>query len=286
MKKIAVIGAAFSVGGAQTGSRRGAIFYRQHLLKKQPSWLWKGIIWQNTNSLQTYPNGIASIRESCQKLAHQVKLRRSGYFPVVIGGDHSCAIGTWSGMTDGKRPIGLLWIDAHFDSHTPITSQSKRIHGMPLAVLLGQGDRQLMLQARAVVNPQYTVVFGVHSFEQGEPELMAQLGVRYYTTTEIEKRGLRVCLQEAWRRVAVCPHGFGVSLDLDALDPSFAPAVSVPEFNGLCLPILVKTLQHLPKRGLKAVEIVEFNPYRERDKRTVQAMTTLISSLIPTVKNK
>lgn len=175
--------------------------------------------------------------------------------------------------------MGLLWIDAHFDSHTPKTSQSQRIHGMPLAVLLGEGDALLLLQNRAVVKPQYTVVFGVHSFEAGEPELLTRHGVRYYTMTEIHQRGLTVCLNEAWRIVASCPHGFGVSIDLDALDPTFAPAVSVSEKHGLFLPLLVKALAKQNKQRLKAIELVEFNPYREHNKRTLRALTTLISSL-------
>ena len=284
MKPIAFVGAAFSIGGADTGSRLGCTFYRHNGQKKPKTAKWHRTIWQRTHHLQAYPQSVAPIRQACQQLAHHVQQRRQGYFPVVIGGDHSCAIGTWSGMTQGKPPIGLLWIDAHLDSHTPTTSQSKRVHGMPLAVLLGQGDKQLMLQQRAVVDRRYTVVFGVRSFEEGEPELMQQLKVRYYTMVEIKQRGLNVCLREAWHYVAACPQGFGVSLDLDGIDPSFAPAVSVPEPNGLYLPTLLKTLKLLPKRKLKAVEVVEFNPYCQGNRRTLTVLSALVINLVPTSK--
>lgn len=285
MKPIAFVGAAFSIGGAATGSRLGCTFYRHNGQNKPKTALWHRTIWQKSNNLQVYPKGVTPIRQSCQQLAHQVKHLRQGYFPVVIGGDHSCAIGTWSGMTQGKPPIGLLWIDAHFDSHTPATSVSKRIHGMPLAVLLGHGDKELMLQHRAVIDPRYTVVFGVRSYETGEPELMQQLNVRYYTMLEIKQRGLNICLREAWYYVASCPQGFGVSLDLDGIDPSFAPAVSVPEPKGLYFPTLLKTLKLLPKRKLKALEIVEFNPFCQGNRRTLAILSALIRNLVPTSKS-
>ncbi len=284
MKPIAFVGAAFSIGGADTGSRLGCTFYRHNGQKKLKPANWHRTIWQESNHLQSYPQCIAAIRQSCQQLAHHVSHIRKGYFPVVIGGDHSCAIGTWSGMTQGKPPIGLLWIDAHFDSHTPTTTHSKRVHGMPLAILLGHGDKQLMLQQRAVIDRRYTVVFGVRSFEEGELVLMQQLKIRYYTMVEIKQRGINVCLREAWHYVAACPQGFGVSLDLDGIDPSFAPAVSVPEPNGLFFPTLLKTLKLLPKRKLQALEIVEFNPYCQGNRRTLAVLSKLVINLVPAVQ--
>jgi arginase len=280
MKPIAFVGAAFSIGGAATGSRQAPAFYRHYATPHYPNTIWHRIIWQQSNQLQAYPHSVAVIKNACQKLAHHVKGLRQGYFPIVIGGDHSCAVGTWSGISQHKAPIGLLWIDAHFDSHTPATSQSQRIHGMPLALLLGQGDTRLMLQPRAVIDSRYTVVFGVHSFEVGEPELMAQLHIRYYTTTEIKQRGLNTCLREAWRHVSACPQGFGLSIDLDGIDPTFTPAVSVPEAHGLSLPLLLNTLKHLPTTKLKALEVVEFNPYYDRNRRTLKALTAIINHVI------
>ena len=101
---------------------------------------------------------------------------------------------------------------------------------------------------------------------------------------EIKQRGLNICLREAWHYVAACPQGFGVSLDLDGIDPSFAPAVSVPEPNGLYFPTLLKTLKLLPKRKLKAIEIVEFNPYCKGNRRTLAVLSALIRNLVPASK--
>lgn len=281
MKTVTLIGAAFSVGGASTGSRRAYSFYRRHYtpVVTRRKLLWYGTVWQNSTTLQNYPAGLPAIRQSCRLLAHKVRQIRQNRFPVVIGGDHSCAIGTWCGMTLNRPPMGLLWIDAHFDSHTPATSQSQRIHGMPLAVLLGEGDTGLLSQRHPVLDTKHTVVFGVHSFERGEPELLLRHGVRFYTMDEIRRRGLHRCLSEAWKIVAACPHGFGVSLDLDSIDPQYAPAVSVAEPKGLPLPLLLASLARQPKRRLLAVEIAEFNPYREHHRRTINALTTLIATL-------
>lgn len=281
MKTVTLIGAAFSIGGASTGSRRAYSFYRRHKgsTRANHKFRWHGIVWQNSTTLQNYPAGLPAIRQSCRQLAHKVRQIRQSHFPVVIGGDHSCAIGTWHGMTLDRPPIGLLWIDAHFDSHTPATSQSQRIHGMPLAVLLGEGETSLLTPPHPVLDPRHTVVFGVHSFEAGEPELLLRHGVRFYTMDEIRRRGLNRCLSEAWKTVAACPHGFGVSLDLDSIDPKYAPAVSVAEPEGLPLPLLLVSLARQPKHRLRAVEIAEFNPYNEHHRRTIHALTTLIITL-------
>ena len=284
MKPVTLIGAAFSVGGAATGSRRAYSFLRRHIVQPTHKLRWHGVVWQNSTTLQRYPNGLPTIRHSCRQLAHKVQLLRHNHFPVVIGGDHSCAIGTWHGMTLNRAPIGLLWIDAHFDSHTPATSRSQRIHGMPLAVLLGEGNTQLLSPSHPILNPKHTVVFGVHSFEAGEPELLQRHGIRVYTMAEIRRRGLHCCLSEAWKTVAACPQGFGISLDLDSIDPQYAPAVSVAEPAGLPLPLLLSSLARQPKRRLLALEIAEFNPYLEHHRRTLKALTTLIVTLTTRVK--
>jgi arginase family enzyme len=150
---------------------------------------------------------------------------------------------------------------------------------MPLALLLGEGDARLLLSDQPPVDPGYSVVLGVRSFETGEPERLDRLGVRYYTMREIRQRGLRVCLREAWRRVAAAPNGFGISLDLDALDPVYAPGVSVPETGGLLLPHLLQAVRSLPRQGLRAIEIVEFNPWLDRESRTRQSLIRLMACL-------
>lgn len=273
-----LIGAAFALGGAKIGTQRAPYFLKQHLSKKQ-SITWRTIVWQKPPYLKKYIAGVTILQQSCLQLSRQIKACKTAFFPIIIGGDHSCAIGTWQGMATAHKKIALLWIDAHFDSHTPQTSQSQRAHGMPLAVLLGHGDKRLLQYNDAVINAKHTVIFGARSFEAEELDLLKKLKVRYYTMTEIKQRGFYVCFNEAWHRVSACKNGFGLSIDLDGIDPSFAPAVSVKEPNGLYWPHLLRALQqHKRMSKLKAVEVVEFNPYLDRQKRTLNITKQLIKA--------
>lgn len=275
---ITLISACFATGGAHGSAKRGPFVYRQRTAQSRGG-RDGGIIWQWTSQLQPWPQGQKIILQSCRQLSRRVARQRLSALPLIIGGDHSCAIGTWHGVVPAQQTIGLLWIDAHFDSHSPDTTESFRIHGMPLAVLLGEGDPLLVGGRSAVIDKAYCVVFGVRSYEAGELARIQRLGIRFYDMAEIQRRGLSVCLREAWRLVSSCPQGFGVSLDLDSLDPTDAPAVSVPEQRGLRLKALAQTLHCLPKHRLRAVEIVEFNPSLDRQRRTWRALTTLIETL-------
>jgi arginase len=215
-------------------------------------------------------------------ITHTIK---QGLFPVTIGGDHSLAIGTWSGIIhalDAAQQFGLLWIDAHMDSHTPQTTPSHAIHGMPLAVLLGHGEPALVNIAQSVVKllPKQVVLYGVRSFEKGEADLLAGLHVRIYDMEEIRDRGVEVTLAEAVNQVALAPKGFGVSIDLDAFDPKEAPGVGSPASGGLFsevfLPELKKVLQH-PK--LQALELTEFNPVLDKNKLTEKLIFNILGIL-------
>lgn len=288
--RLAVLGAAFSVGGAHPGCRLGPqVFYEQEyrgLHRRLPlAMRWAGQVRESGSGLQRYPAGANVVFNSAARLKHRVlQLRQSGSLPIIIGGDHSCAIGTWSGVTAAHRhPIGLLWIDAHLDSHTPETSESHRLHGMPLAALLGEGDsRFTMLSGRVpTIRPEYCAVLGVRSFEAGEPLRLKRLGVRFYTQDDIRRHGLPTVLAEAWRHVARAPGGFGVSLDLDVLDPMLAPGVSVPERNGLHPGKLMQLLRQQPcKHRLRALEIVELNPQRDPQGRTRRLLPKLLRALL------
>jgi len=280
MKTVA-IDAGFAIGGADTGNRNGPWLYRRSRLRYRHGMLDGGLVWQCLAQPLPWPGGVPELRNSCIRLARRVLRQQKRGLPVIIGGDHSCAIGTWSGLSDyGRKALGLLWIDAHLDSHTPLTSPSGRLHGMPLAILLGEGEPSLQLGHGPMVRPEYTVVLGVRSYEPGEPERLQRLGVRFYTMDEIRRRGLGICVAEAWKRVSAAPDGFGLSIDLDALDPAYAPAVSVREPDGLSLPHLVKALHSCNRRRLKAVEIVEFNPTLDRDLRTQKTLTALLNCLL------
>lgn len=230
--------------------------------------------------------------EAVESIAAQLADRVSrhlqqGDFPLVIGGDHSCAIGTWSGVKrvlGADARLGLIWIDAHMDSHTFASSSSKNIHGMPLACLLGHGDPRLTGIAGAGPNllPEDVCLIGVRSFESDEYALLKKLGVRVYFMHEIRRRGLRDVFAEA--RSLICRHtaGYGISIDLDVLDPAEEPGVGTPVPGGLLRDDVTGALAmaHGDEK-LMALEIVEYNPYLDEHFVTARAIHDLCQSMIP-----
>lgn len=285
-RRIKIIGAASGLGAQDEGCARGPLAIRH-----SPAWLAlaqdPGIVWDETLAIAGREGSaaVARIAALCTGLAARVaETLAAGDFPLVIGGDHSVAIGTWSGVARfvGK-PVGLLWIDAHLDSHTPQTSHSGAIHGMPLACLLGRGDpRLLALGLRgAQLDPQHTVVLGPRSWEAEESAFLAGLGVRVIGAKEIRERGLAACFSEALGIVAVAGNGFGITLDLDAFDPAVAPGVGSPEPGGLPLAgVRAGLRQVVANAGLRALEIVEYNPQRDRHGMTAQLICAVIGDVL------
>jgi arginase len=225
------------------------------------------------------------VAEVCRRLARQVRsLVVSGSRFVVLGGDHSCAIGTWSGARDALKargPLALLWIDAHMDSHTPATSPSGNLHGMPLACLLGFGPRALsaLTGLGPALHPARVCLIGVRSYEEAERRLLARLGVKIFFMDDVRRRGLAAVMDEAFLRVSRGHGAFGVSVDLDALDPSEVPGVSLPVPGGLRAGELVECIAALAgRRGFLGLEIAEFNPRRDRASATVCVIKNLIAA--------
>ena len=222
------------------------------------------------------------------RLAAEVEaVLRAGNFPLVVGGDHSCAIGTWSGVhrtLADRGPIGLIWVDAHMDSHTFATTPSGQIHGMPLAALLGHGEAALTAidGPEAKLNPEHVCLIGVRSYEAGEAALLHQLGVRVFEMDEVRRRGLAEVFDEALTIVRHGTAGYGVSIDLDALDPEEEPGVGTPVPGGLRRAELAAALSQLHgDRAFVAMEIVEYNPRRDRDHATADAAGALVSAITP-----
>jgi arginase len=191
-------------------------------------------------------------------------------FPLVIGGDHSCAIGTWSAVSSHYGSIGLIWIDAHLDSHTDKTSQSGAPHGMPMAALLGHGDYRLtsVVHDSPKLNPSNVVMIGIRSYESGEIELLERLGVRIMFIEEVKERGMAACLTEAKAIALNGTQGFGVTLDIDAIDPVDAPGVGSPELNGIPFMEMEKAFTEIKSEQLLGFELVEYNPFLDINKKT------------------
>jgi len=226
----------------------------------------------------------------CARLARETETSvRSGALPVVLGGDHSCAVGTWGGVAAALGgPLGLVWIDAHMDAHTPASSHSGMLHGMPLARLLGHGARRgarpgaghERARRRGTIAPRHVCLVGVRSYEPEEAALLAELGVRVIFMREVEEQGLDRALDEALAIACAGTAGYGITLDLDAIDPDDAPGVSVAVGDGLPAAALRRVLaaRALDPR-LAALELVEYNPYRDADGRTGRLAESLVADL-------
>jgi arginase len=287
-RAIVVIGAASGAGAPDPSCsagpvalRRSQAFHDSPLQRVE----WDGILRVPRAQRDTPLHAVASL---CARLADEVAgVLRAGHFPLVVGGDHSCAIGTWSGVHRAlieAGPIGLIWIDAHMDSHTFATTPSGQIHGMPLACLLGHGEATLtgIDGAEAKLRPEHVCLIGVRSFEAGEAALLHRLGVRVYDMEEIRRRGLSAVFDEALAIVRQGTAGFGVSVDLDALDPGEEPGVGTPVPGGLRRAELADALSHLRgDRGFVAMEIVEYNPRRDRRHATADAAGSLLDAITP-----
>ena len=206
-------------------------------------------------------------------------------FPIIIGGDHSIAIGSWAGIIHAQKAaekFGLIWIDAHMDAHRFDDSPSKAYHGMPEAVLLGHGEPDLVniKDYTPKIKPEHLVVLGVRSYEVEEEAFLKKLGVRIFYNKEIKERGFHDCFLEALEIVNKNTKGFGVSIDLDVFDPMFAPGVGSPEANGLFPTEVLLMLKRLrANEQFKAFEIVEYNPRRDLNNRTLQLLHQIVESI-------
>jgi len=243
--------------------------------------IWQAMLYPQKTPLLTDAYDV--IADLCQRLAAEVMVAVQAGTPfAVLGGDHSCAIGTWSGAAaalPNRRPLGLIWIDAHMDSHTPETSTSGALHGMPLASLLGYGDTRLssVQFAGPKLFAEHVCLIGVRSYEPAEAAFLQQHKVRVYFMDEVRERGLSTVMNEAYELISRGTAGFGVSIDLDAIDPLDAPGVGSPEPGGIAAADLLQALSPLStKPGLLGIEIAEFNPARDRNDETVRLIARLI----------
>ncbi len=205
-----------------------------------------------------------------------------GRLPCVLGGDHSCAGGTWTGVARAtKGDLGLVWIDAHMDAHTPRTSHTGRLHGMPLAWLLGEDDDPLYGLTTGVIEPKHVALIGVRSFEPEEKARLDHLGVRVVYMEEVARRGIGSVLDEALAIATRGTKAFGVSIDLDVVTPDEAPAVGTPVPDGVSGADLGRALQGIGERGnLAAIELVEYTPRLDPTGRTARVAVDLLVSAL------
>jgi arginase len=231
---------------------------------------------------------LKEIAEASEELARMVEAAlEDEAIPVVLGGDHSIAVGSAAGVAAFHRKrgekIGIVWLDAHTDANTPESSPSGNIHGMPLAALLGYGAKELTHIAGFApkILPENTVIIGARSIDPGERELIKKLNIRVYTMSELDERGMGTIIKEAIDIATNGTVGFHLTMDMDFIDPFYAPGVGTPERGGATYREAHLAMEKLAEseRAL-SVEITEVNPLFDSSNQTATfAMELILSAL-------
>lgn len=224
----------------------------------------------------------------CERLAgHVAETVRSGRFPLVLGGDHSIAMGTVSGIAGvlrerGER-LGLIWFDAHTDMNTPETSPTGNVHGMPLAALLGYGaERFTRLGGFAPkVHPDNCVLIGIRSVDPEERRIVRESGVHVFTMKEVDRLGMAEVVEQALEFATTGTAGFHLSFDLDGLDPHVAPGVGTPVAGGISYREAHLLMELVADSGrLIGLEMVELNAVLDERNRTAEVAVEMIQSAL------
>jgi arginase len=226
---------------------------------------------------------LSAVVEANIRLAATIdKVVQSGEFPLVIGGDHSIAIGTLAGVAKHYQNLGVIWFDAHADLNTEETSPSGNIHGMPLAVSLGLGHPSLVgiHGYTPKVKPEHVVIIGARSIDEGEKKLIKEKGIKVYTMHEIDRLGMTAVMKECISFFKDQTDGVHLSLDLDGLDPGDAPGVGTPVDGGISYRESHLAMEMLAASQLiTSAEFVEVNPIMDERNKTAIVAVALISSL-------
>lgn len=219
---------------------------------------------------------LREIADACRHLAQMVlDVCEAGRTPLVLGGDHSIAVGTVSGMSEAyrrrNRKLGLLWFDAHADMNTPDISPSGNVHGMPLAAILGYGPQSLthIFDFAPKIQPECAVMIGIREVDKDERDMVKKSGVRVFTMKDIDMRGIGNVMDEALSIVTKNSDGFAVTLDADFLDPFDTPGVATPVRGGanyreahLAMEMIADT------KKMASFEITEINPILDVQNKT------------------
>lgn len=226
------------------------------------------------------------ITEAMEALGEKVQaVTKTGNFPLVLGGDHSIAIGTLAGISPNHENLGVIWYDAHADMNTSETSPSGNIHGMPLAASFGHGHEKLT-QIRGFspkVKPENIVIIGARSVDPGERELIRERGIKVYSMHEIDKMGMDFVIEDSIRYLKEerKTDGVHLSLDLDGIDPLYTPGVGTPVPGGISYRESHLAMEMLHDAGIiTSAEFVEVNPILDEKNRTADVAVALIGSLL------
>ncbi len=226
---------------------------------------------------------LPEVSRVCELLAGRVEaMVREGRMPLVLGGDHSVAVGTVGGLIRAGREPAVIWFDAHGDFNTPETTPSGSIHGMPLAVITGKGHPALVGCCRGGVPEERCALIGVRNLDPPERDRLKNSRVAVYTMKEVDERGIAAVVREAVERIT----GGGrfllhLTVDMDVVDPSFAPGVGSPEPGGLTYRDAHLAMEILAETGqVGSVEVTEVNPILDLENRTARLAVELVASAL------
>lgn len=241
----------------------------------------------NHEELTTKEHTLPVLTEGLNRLAQRVAASSdNGHIPLVIGGDHAAAMGTWPGIVSAHNAagaFGLIWLDAHLDAHTYETSAQGKWggwwHGQPIAALTGHGLPALtsICGTTPKLSPAHISIIGPHSFEPAEDAFVKKHNIRVYHLDEVEKRGFATVFAEALARATTDTQGFGLSIDLDGFGPDDAPGVATREKRGFSAAEVLPALKGIARhKNFCALEIVEYNPHKDPDGRTGRLILDLV----------
>jgi arginase len=290
-RSIAIIGAALDLGAGRRGVDMGPSAIRYAGLEERLTSLglecadWGNVateVAEATAEGDPTARFLPQIRATCERVARRIgEAVGEGRVPVVLGGDHSIALGTLGGLAAAAGgPGAVLWIDAHGDLNTPATTPSGNVHGMPLAAALGHGGPAFESEAWPLpaLESARTTLIGVRSLDEGERALLGELDVAVHTMSELDRRGIESVVSAALERAegAAFVH---VSLDMDALDPDVAPGVGTAVRGGLSYREAHLAMELVAESGLLgSFEIVEVNPILDRENATAALAVELAAS--------
>lgn len=285
-RRVEIIGVPLDLGQAERGTDVGpaAIRYaglRERLSAEGHEVTDSGNLIVPAAAIVPKEQRAAVIARVNQELSQRVTAAfERGALPLVLGGDHSVAMGSVAASV-ARGQVGVLWIDAHGDFNTSETSPSGNVHGMPLAAIMGQGDRQLVeIGGAHRLDPKDVVLIGVRQLDPGERQALVATNLRVITMREIDEKGMNAAIDEALEQLAHCVH-LHVSLDIDAMDPSEAPGVGTPVRGGLTYREIQLLMEKVADTGrLSALDVVEVNPMLDVRNQTAQTAVDLILSAL------
>ena len=291
-RKLAIIGAALDLGAGRRGVDMGPSAIRYAGLDERLRGLgYDCVDWGNVETAvaEATPSGdpqarfLAEIKEACERVARRAAhAAREGRAPVVLGGDHSVALGTVGGLASVHGVGGALWLDAHGDLNTPETSPSGNVHGMALAAALGLAGDAFASEVWPLpaLEPAHVALVGVRSLDEAERELVGELGIAVHTMSDLDRHGVEPVVRDALDRVAGAAF-VHVSLDMDVVDPDVAPGVGTPVRGGLSYREAHLALEVVAESGLVgSLEIVEVNPILDRENATGKLAVELAASAL------